>query len=127
MNGSEKIDLDFGIDAPVVEHEMPESFEEATKEEIGEVLAAFRARSKEEAAQKAKNVSTDFWFAVYFASEDQRNAFLRAVSLLEKMQDQYIPGDDFAKALGVKIPSEEITIPKAFRRPANIDDLILEI
>ena len=43
------------------------------------------------------------------------------------MDDQYIAGDDFAKAIGVQIPEEEITIPKAFRKPANIDDLVLDL
>lgn len=120
--------LDFSIDAPVItEPEMPESFEEATKEEISDVLKAFRNMANHEAELKAKNVSTDFWFAVYFASQDQRDTFLRAVKLLEKLEDQYIDGTTFAKALGVEVPVEEISIPKTFRKPANIDDLILEL
>jgi len=129
MKNTEDLSLDFSVE-PVPQAAspgMPESFEDATKEEISDVLAAFRQRAKAEESAKAKNVSTDFWFAVYFASQEQRDSFLRAVNLLSKMDDQYINGTDFAKAVGVDIPEEEITIPKSFRRPAGIDDLVLDI
>lgn len=126
----ETLELDFGMDATDTEEGrpvLPESFEQATKEEIGDVLAAFRQRAKEEEAAKKKNVSTDFWFAVYFASQEQRDAFLNAINLLQKMDDQYIDGMTFAKAIGVDIPAEEIKTPKSFRKPAGIDDLIMDI
>lgn len=125
------LNLDFSIDGPLkslIEPEpLPESFEDATKEELSDILKAFRKRAKDEAEAKKENVSTDFWFAVYFANQNQRDAFLRAVDLIGKMEDQYIAGDVFAKAVGVEIPTAEINTPKSFRRPANIDDLILEI
>ena len=105
---------------------LPESFENATKEEISEVLKAFKQRAKEEAEQKAANISTEYWFAVYFASENQRNLFLSAYKLLQKMEDQYISADDFCNALGYPLEKEEINTPKAFRKPAGIDDLIMD-
>lgn len=127
----EDISLNFDMDEePASTDEdapMPESFEDAVKEEVSDFLAAFRQRAKDEEAQKAKNVSTDYWFAVYFASQEQRDTFLRALSLIEKMDDQYIDGMTFAKAVGVEIPKEEIIIPKSFRRPADIDDLVMDI
>ena len=130
MKNSEEITLDFSVE-PFPETEsavpMPESFEEGTKEEISEVLSAFRQRAKDEEAAKAKNVSTDFWFAVYFASQEQRDVFLRAVNLVMHLDDQYIDSMTFARAVGVDIPNEEITAPKAFRRPAGIDDLVLDL
>lgn len=117
----EKVDLD-----------MPESFEEATKAEVSEVLAAFRKRAKEEAAQKEKNTSTDFWFVVYFASQEQRDQFLSALNLIERLERdgvdfQYIDGQMLANAVGVPLAKERLTTPKAFRRPADIDDLVMEI
>lgn len=132
MKHTDDFNLDFSTDGPLVNTDvemeaMPESFEDATKEEIGEVLALFRQRAKDEAAKKEKNISTEYWFAVYFASQEQRDAFLRAVKLLEKLEDQYLSGTDFAKAVGVDLQKEEITIPKAFRKPAGIDDMILEL
>ena len=106
--------------------DMPESFEEAAKEEVSEFLLKFKARAKEEAATKERNCSTSYWFATYFASEDQRDDFLRKLDLLDKMELQYIDGKTFAKAVGVELTPEEITVPKAFRRPAGIDDLIMQ-
>lgn len=111
---------------------MPESFETATKDEVSEVLAAFRKRAKEEEAQKAKNISTDYWFSVYFASQEQRDQFLSALNLIERLERegsdyQYIDGQTLAEALGLQLKKEKITTPKAFRRPADIDDLVMEI
>lgn len=111
---------------------MPESFEKATKDEVSEVLAAFRKRAKEEEAQKAKNISTDYWFAVYFASQEQRDQFLSALNLIERLERegldyQYIDGQTLAETVGVQLVKEKITTPKAFRRPADIDDLVMEI
>ena len=122
-----------GFDVDTKDNEaMPASFEQATKEEVSEVLASFRKRAKEEEAQKAKNISTDYWFAVYFASQEQRDRFLSALNLIERLERegldyQYIDGQTFAEAVGVHLPKEKITTPKAFRRPADIDDLVMEI
>ncbi len=121
-----------GFDDEATSQDLPESFEDATGAEISEVLAAFKKRAKEEELQKAKNISTDFWFAVYFASEDQRNRFLQMVGLFEQMERdgadfQYIDGQALSEKLGLDIGKEKITIPKAFRRPADIDDLVMEL
>lgn len=128
---NDDLDLNFSIDGPLMsekeEQEMPSSFEDATKGEISEVLAAFKKRAADEAAAKAKNISTEYWFAVYFASQEQRDSFLNAVKLLEKLEDQYLDGTVLAKKLGISIPNEEIKTPKAFRKPAGIEDLILEL
>ena len=124
----EDINLSFDTEpAVIIEPEMPESFEEGTKEEISEILTAFRKRAKDEEVQKAKNISTEYWFCAYFASQEQRDAFLSALNLLKELDGQYLPGDVLAKATGVQIPKEEITIPKSFRRPAGIDDMVLDI
>jgi hypothetical protein len=128
---NDDVDLNFSIDGPFIlqkeEQEMPSSFEDATKGEISEVLAAFKKRAADEAAAKTKNISTEYWFAVYFASQEQRDSFLNAVKLLEKLEDQYLDGTVLAKKLGISIPKEDIKIPKAFRKPAGIEDLILEL
>lgn len=120
------VDLSFGEEIPEAAP-LPDSFEEAVKEETSEFLQAFRKRSKEEELRKQQNISTDYWFAVYFANQDQRDAFLRKVKLLEMLEDQYIDGQTFADALNIKIPPGEITTPKAFRSPAGIDDLVMDI
>jgi len=123
--------LDFGMEASadIIDAVLPESFEEEIKQEISEVLAAFKRRAKDEADAMQKNISTDYWFSVYFASQNQRDIFLRALNLLEKMDadGQYVDGITFAQAVGIEVPNEEITIPKSFRKPKGIDDLVMEI
>lgn len=124
----DEFEISFDIEAPVIEEtEMPESFEEATKAEVSDFMKKFRAQSEEEKRLKEQNVSTDYWFAVYFANQAQRDRFLMALDLLDIMADQYIDGEAFAKAAGVDLPKETITVPKAFRKPAGIDDMILNI
>lgn len=45
---------------------------------------------------------TEFWFAVYFATRDEKESFLRAVKLIDH-GDKYIDGRVFAETLGVKL------------------------
>lgn len=126
LDFGEGVDLSFGEDAKE-SPPLPDSFEDAVKEETSEFLQAFRKRAKDEELRKNQNISTDYWFAVYFANQEQRDAFLRKVKLIEMMDDQYIDGQTFADALNIKIPHGEITTPKAFRSPAGIEDLIMDI
>lgn len=102
-----------------------ESFEDATKEEIEGVTSLFKQRSKDESNLKQKNTSTEFWFAVYFADEDQRNEFLQKADLLKKMNDQYINGEDSAKAMGVELTKKRIDTPKSFRKNKGFDKLLM--
>jgi hypothetical protein len=102
-----------------------ESFEHATKEEIEGTVSLFKQRSKDESNLKEKNTSTEFWFAVYFADEEQRNEFLEKAGLLKKMEDQYINGEDFAKAMGIELTKKKIDTPKAFRKNKGFDKLLM--
>lgn len=107
--------------------EMPESFEEETAAELDEAVEYLKRGRKAEAKLKEQNTSTEYWFAVYFATQEQRDFVLNALALFDSLQDQYIGGDDFAKALGVNLPPSGLVRPKPFRKPSNIDDLILDI
>ena len=124
LDFSDGVDLSFGEEKKQVV--LPASFEKAVKEETSEFLEAFRKRAKEEEERKAQNISTEYWFAVYFANQAQRDVFLKKLKLLELLEDQYIDGKTFADAVGVKIPDVEIETPKVFRSPANIGDLIMD-
>lgn len=101
------------------------SFEDQTKEEIEEVVSLFKQRAKDEENEKAKNVNTDYWFAVYFADQEQRDEFLKKVNLLGKMEDQYINGETFASALQVPIAKKKIKTPKPFRKNKGFDSLTI--
>ena len=126
----ENLDFDFNFGFDEKDSEvpaMPDSFEKAVDGEISETLAALKKRAFEEAEMKLQNTSTDFWFCVYFANQDQRDKFLMAVSLLDKMEDQYIDADTFCKAVGVEIEKQKITIPKPFRTPHGAVDMVFDI
>lgn len=124
-------DFDLGGSAFGFEDEqaepMPESFEDATKEEVSALLQSFKSKRDAEEARKDELLNTDFWFAVYFASQKQRDAFLIALNLFEQLDDQYLAGDLLAEKLGIKIPKEEIKVPKAFRSIKDVDDLVMDI
>lgn len=98
--------------------------EDVANEEISETLQAFKTRAKDEAAEKANNTSSEFWFAVYFADEDQRNEFLEKIKAFTLLDDQYINGEKLAKRLGIDLTPKKIKKPKPFRMPKGITDLI---
>ncbi len=91
------------------------NYETDTEAELSETLRRFKESSKSEENTKEKNASTEYWFATYFASKQQRDLFLTALGLLEKLQDQYIDGHSLARAIGVDLLNEPITPPKRFR------------
>ncbi|WP_157488317.1 hypothetical protein [Dyadobacter crusticola] len=101
-----------------------QSAEHVANQEISETLKAFKDRSKGEKSEKATNTNSEFWFAVYFADEDQRNEFLRKINSLSLLDDQYINGEALARKMGIELTPKKIKKPKPFRKPKNIDDLI---
>lgn len=118
-------DFSFEDDEKGVE-ELPEDLEGAVKGEMSEALRLFKDRAKKEEEEKKKNTSTDYWFAVYFATQDDRDKFLQVYDLVEKLNSQYLSGEDLVEALGTQIQLSKITPPKPFRKPKGIEDLILE-
>ena len=100
------------------------SAEDVTSEEVSATLSAFKTRAKNEASEKVQNTNSEYWFAVYFADEAQRNEFLKKVNAMQLLNDQYINGEALAKKLGVEITPKKIKRPKPFRTPKNIEDLI---
>lgn len=126
----ENLDFDFGFnfdEEKNLEVEKVDNYEEAVKTEMSETLKALKDRAKEEERIKQQNINTDFWFAVYFANQEQRDKFLNLIGILNKLEDQYIDAETFASAIGVAIDKQEIKIPKAFRKPKDIDDLVFDI
>ena len=100
--------------------------EEQAKQEKSELLLAFQKRAKEEEQTRLQNIGTDYWFAVYFANQNDHDKFLQMFELVEKLNSQYIDGQSFIDALGVNMELSKITPPKPFRKPKGIEDLILD-
>lgn len=65
--------------------------------------SAFMARQKAEAARVEAATDTEFWCALYFQTREQKEAFLRAMKLLE-LGDKYLDGCEVARVLGVTLP-----------------------
>jgi hypothetical protein len=106
--------------------ELPEDLEEAVSAEISEALRLFKERAKKEAEEKQKNTSTDYWFAVYFATQEDRDKFLQVYDLIDKLNSQYLSGEELIDALGTPIQLSKITPPKPFRKPKGIEDLTMD-
>lgn len=102
-----------------------ESYEDGAKEEIEAITSLFKRKSGDERSLKEKNTSTGYWFAVYFADEDQKNEFIKNSGLEKKMDSQYVNGEVFAKVVGVELTKKKIETPKAFRRNKGFDKILM--
>lgn len=69
------------------------------------VQAGFRARAQDESGRKALVTDSEFWACLCFQTRAQKDAFLRALKLLE-LGDKYIDGEAAAKVLGIELPAE---------------------
>lgn len=93
---------------PLEEIEYTGNVEEDSRLE-GEVMAAVlkqkEARERQAAAVDLAN-ETEFWFAMYFQTREQKDAFLKAVKWFE-MGDKYLDGLLVAKEMGVELPPRQ--------------------
>ena len=55
--------------------------EKSSAEEIGEAEAAFRGRLEQEDKRRKLATDSEFWFAVYFDSREDKERFLRKFGL----------------------------------------------
>ncbi len=77
---------------PEAKAEKPaKSLEDACKEEIGEVEAAFRNRLTKEDQRKVAATDSENWFCIYFATREAKERFLRDHGL-ERIGDKYLDG-----------------------------------
>ena len=67
------------------------SLEESCKAEIGELETAFRERLAKEDKRRTAATDTEFWFAVYFATREAKERFLREHGLT-RIGDKYLDG-----------------------------------
>lgn len=129
FNTDFSMDSDFSFDPFDSNEKEEEDFgnvEEQARQEKSELLLAFQKRAKEEEQTRLQNIGTDYWFAVYFANQNDRDRFLKVYDLLDKLNSQYLSGEDLVQALETQIELSRITPPKPFRKPKGIEDLILD-
>ena len=84
--------------------------------ELTTISAGFRQRMANEQARVNDELDSENWFTVVFETRAQKEAFLRAVHLLEH-GDKYLDGRDVAQALGVDLPPSG----RKFRPTPKID------
>lgn len=67
-----------------------------------------------EKANRMKDNSSRFWFAVYFQDDEQKNEFLQKSGADKLTAGQYINGLELAKLMGIDIQRKESKPPKKF-------------
>lgn len=103
-----------------VQEEPEINFEKESRKEISEVHRKLRAATQGEKDHKDRVTSTGFWFAVYFADEEQAQEFIKNAGLTGSNNGQYFNGEKFAKVLGVPLKKKKLDPPKAFRMHKNL-------
>ena len=74
------------------------TLEQSSAEEVGEVEAKFRAKIDKEDKRRQAATDSEFWFAVYFATREAKNRFLREHGL-DRIGDKYLDGRAVDRAL----------------------------
>lgn len=94
-----------------------------SKEEMSALLKGFAGRAKAEKERFVLAVDSGYWCAVCFQTRAQKEAFLRALKLLDDaLMGQYIDGQRLAKALGIELPKADVPY-----RPAKLDRRLAEL
>lgn len=70
-----------------------------------EFAAIHEGRKQQQDAIELAN-DTEYWFAVYFQSREQKEAFLKAVDWFQR-GDKYLDGRFVAEKMGVTLPPRE--------------------
>lgn len=74
-----------------------------SKEEMSELLKAFKENARNEAQQFQDNTDSEYWCCVVFQNRAQKEAFLKAVGWFAH-GDKYLDGKFVAKKMGVTLP-----------------------
>lgn len=78
---------------------------QVAEDEEGAVLKALKASEKADKSRFEVAVDSEFWFALYFQSRAQKEAFLTAMGWL-LYGDKYLNGLQIAKHQGIILPTE---------------------
>ena len=70
---------------------------------IAEEFAAIHEGRRKQAVSIELANDTEYWFAMYFQTRDQKEAFLKAMGWFER-GDKYLDGTAVAKKLGIELP-----------------------
>lgn len=76
---------------------------ELVDEVVNEQFAAIHAGRKQQAQAIELANDTEYWFAMYFQSREQKEVFLQAMNWFSH-GDKYIDGQFAAKIMGIELP-----------------------
>ncbi len=79
-------------------------------DEVQELKKKFTENAKKEESQRDQQHDSEFWFAVYFKTREQKETFLKLVGIIN--DDKYINGSELAKKLNIEFPTIDLKIPK---------------
>jgi hypothetical protein len=96
--------------------------EEQSEVEVSEALAAFKAAADRERDRFATATSPDYWFGVYFETQQQRDEFLGLLKALDLLEVQWVNGRKLAARLG-----HELKSPRLPRRAFKIDPKLADL
>ena len=97
-----------GVENPLADVDYQGDIAHDTKEEEGAMLKHLKEAGKVEKRRYDVAVDSEFWFAVYFQSREQKDAFLTAMNWL-KYGNKYLNGLQLADLQGILIPNESLT------------------
>lgn len=96
---------------PLAAVELTGNFEQDSEAELSETLRLFREKDSKDRSRKELATDSEFWFAAYFKSREQKEAFLQALGLLQD-GDKYVDGEQLAAALGIELPPVDLPAGK---------------
>ncbi len=99
--------------------------EQATGQEISEVLKAFKQRAATEQARFEAATDSEFWLGVCFQTRAQKEAFLQGVNMLQH-GDKYIDGELLAKRMGIPLPDADVPYNVSARPDKKLAAMVLE-
>jgi hypothetical protein len=110
--------------APKAEVKPPKPADEQSEEEVSEALAAFKAAADRERERFAQATSPDYWFGVYFETQEQRDEFLEFLHALDLLEVQWVNGRKLAARMGCVLRSPRLP-RRAFKIDPKLSDLTL--
>lgn len=91
-------------DDPLSDTEYTGYLDEDMGEQLSDLQKGFQERSQKEKDRFQRATDPEFWFAVYFATREEKEAFLQAMNLRKNVYgDRYIDGRRWAKQAGIDL------------------------
>lgn len=97
--------------------------------EMSETLKQFKARAEAEEERSLKTTNMNYYFCVYFKTQEQMEDFLKKAGLWN-LYDEYqddatlLPGEKVAQKLGVEIEKVDVYKPPPFKSNPKLKGIV---